>query len=130
MDYSIPFFARSESTLYNGKRCSRDEPSGSKAMGLYLEAGCKRKIWSGYLASDSSAGPSTINVIEAVRLCAFAPPSSSLDRRCLAVFSRSMNIRVRAAIFSKLKRNAGDGRVSSFYQALAEGSLFQVQGSS
>ena len=47
-------------------------------MGLYLEVACKPKFWSRHLVNKSSAGPSILNVIEAVRLCAFAPPSSSL----------------------------------------------------
>jgi hypothetical protein len=88
--------------IITGKQRSRDEPSGSKAqpeadpppaeMGLYLEAACKPKFWSRYLVKNSSARPSIINVIEAVRLCAFAPPSSSLDRQGVVVFPRSMNI--------------------------------------
>jgi len=47
-------------------------------MGLYLEAACKRKIWSRCLVSNSSARPSIINDIEAVRFCAFSPPGSPL----------------------------------------------------
>ena len=71
---------------------SRGEPSGSKAMGLYLEAACKPKFWSGTLGKNySSARPSTIIVSEAVRLCAFAPPSSPLDRHRVVSFPRSMN---------------------------------------
>ena len=60
-------------------------------MGLYLEAACKPKFWSRYLVNNSSAGPSIINVIEPVRLYAFAPPSSSLARHCVVVFPRRMN---------------------------------------
>ena len=60
-------------------------------MGHYLEAACKRKFWSRYLGNNSSARPSIINVIEAARLYAFAPPSSSLDRHCVVVFARNMN---------------------------------------
>src|SRR5688572_18542468 len=60
-------------------------------MRLYLEATRKRKFWSRYPVNNSSVRPSTINVLEAVRLCAFAPPSSSLDRHCVVVFPRSMN---------------------------------------
>jgi hypothetical protein len=41
--------------------------------------------------NNSSARPSIINVIETVRVCAFAPPSSSLDRRSVVVFPRSVN---------------------------------------
>ncbi len=41
---------------------------------------------------NSSAWPSIINVTEAVRLCAFAPPSSSLDRHTVGVFPQSVNI--------------------------------------
>jgi len=32
--------------------------------------------------NNASAEPSTKNVIETLRFCAFAPPSSSLDRLC------------------------------------------------
>jgi hypothetical protein len=39
----------------------------------------------------SNAQPSTINVTEPVRLCAFAPPRSSLDRQSVIVFPRSVN---------------------------------------
>jgi len=60
-------------------------------MGHYLEAACKRKFWSRYLGNNSSARPSIINVIEAARLYAFAPPSSSLDRHCVVVFAQNMN---------------------------------------
>jgi hypothetical protein len=47
-------------------------------MGLYPEVACKSKIWSRCLLNNASARPSIVNVIETVRLCAFAPPSSSL----------------------------------------------------
>ena len=60
-------------------------------MGLCLEAACKRKIWSRCLLNNSSALPSIINVIETGRLCAFAPPNSSLDRHSVAVFPRNVN---------------------------------------
>ena len=46
--------------------------------GLCLEAARKPKFWSEYLGNNLNAWPSTVNVIEAVRLCAFAPPSSPL----------------------------------------------------
>ena len=59
-------------------------------MGLCLEAACKPKFWSD-LRNNSSLQPSTIIVIEAVRLCAFAPPRSPLDRHSVVVFPRSMN---------------------------------------
>ncbi len=88
METSASFEARSAPLPYSttGKQRSRDEPSGSKAMDLYLEVACKSKFWSRYLVNNSSARPSVINVIEAIRLCAFAPPSSSLDRQGVAVF--------------------------------------------
>jgi hypothetical protein len=60
-------------------------------MGLCLEAACKRKICSRCLLNNSSARPSIINVSETVRLCAFAPPSSSLDRNSVEVFPRNVN---------------------------------------
>jgi hypothetical protein len=60
-------------------------------MGLCLEAACKRKIWSRGLLNNSSARPSIRNVIETVRLCAFAPPGSSLDRHSVEGFPRSVN---------------------------------------
>jgi hypothetical protein len=93
METSASFEARSAPLPYSttGEQRSRDEPSGSKAMGLYLEAACKRKLWEQIPGKHSSARPSIINVIEAVRLCAFAPPSSSLDRHRIVVFPRSMN---------------------------------------
>jgi hypothetical protein len=40
--------------------------------------------------NHSSIRPSIVDVIEAVRLCAFAPPSSFLDVT-VSVFSRRMN---------------------------------------
>jgi hypothetical protein len=60
-------------------------------MGLYLEAARKRKFWSRYLVNNSRARIGVINVIEAVRLCAFAPPSSSLDRHSVEVFPHTVN---------------------------------------
>jgi hypothetical protein len=60
-------------------------------MGLCPEAACKRKMWSSHLLNDSSARPSTINVIESVRLCAFAPPGSSLDHSLSWVFLAAVN---------------------------------------
>src|SRR5262249_56836920 len=42
------------------------------------ETVCKPKFWSGYLGIFERTA-NTIIVIEAVRLCAFAPPSSPLD---------------------------------------------------
>ena len=38
-----------------------------------------------------SAEPSTKDGIEAVRLCAFTPPGSSLDRHSVVVFPLTMN---------------------------------------
>jgi hypothetical protein len=55
-------------------------------MGLCLEVACKRKIWSRCLLNNASVLPSITNVIETVRLYAFAPPSSSLDRHSVVVF--------------------------------------------
>jgi hypothetical protein len=64
-------------------------------MGLHLEAVCKFKFWSRYLVKNSISRPSIINVIEAVRLCAFAPPGSSLDRTgASSAFSMMMIKRV------------------------------------
>ena len=60
-------------------------------MGLYLEAACKLKIWSRKLVNNSSERPSIVNVIEAVHLYAFAPPSSSLDLCRVVAFSSSKN---------------------------------------
>jgi hypothetical protein len=60
-------------------------------MGLWLEAAGKRKIWSKCLLNNSSAQPSITNVIETVRLGAFAPPASSLDRHSVVGFLRSVN---------------------------------------
>jgi hypothetical protein len=60
-------------------------------MDLYLEAACQSKIWSRCLLNNSSALANIINVIEPVRFCAFAPPSSSLDRHPVVVFPRSVN---------------------------------------
>jgi hypothetical protein len=39
----------------------------------------------------ASAEPSTKDVIEAVRLCAFAPPGSPIDRHTVIAFPRIMN---------------------------------------
>jgi hypothetical protein len=60
-------------------------------MGLCLEAACKRKIWEQMPNKQFGAQSSIINVIETVRLCAFAPPSSSLNRHSVVVFPRSVN---------------------------------------
>ena len=60
-------------------------------MGLCLEAARKPKFWSEYFGNNLNARPSTVNVIEAVRLCAFAPPSSPLVLRSVVVFPRSIN---------------------------------------
>ena len=59
-------------------------------MGLCLEVAFRPKFWSGYLENNSSARPSTVIVIEAVRLCAFAPPSSPLNRHWVVFFPRSI----------------------------------------
>jgi hypothetical protein len=65
--------------IIHRQRQSRGESSESKAMGRYLEVACKPKFWGGTQGNNSSAQPSTIIVIEAFRLCAFAPPNSPLD---------------------------------------------------
>src|SRR4030095_4157889 len=56
-----------------------------------VEAACKAKFWSRCLTNNSSARPSTTIVIEAIRFCAFAAPTSTLDRHCVVGFPRSMN---------------------------------------
>ena len=68
METSASFEARSAPLPYSttGKQRSRNEPYGSKAMGLYLEAACKPKMWSKFPVNNSSARPSIINVIEAL----------------------------------------------------------------
>ena len=40
---------------------------------------------------NASGKPSTKDGIEAVRLCAFTPPGSPLDRHSVVVFSLTMN---------------------------------------
>jgi hypothetical protein len=40
---------------------------------------------------STSGKPSTKDGIETVRLCAFAPPSSPVDRHSVVVFVRTMN---------------------------------------
>jgi hypothetical protein len=60
-------------------------------MGLCLEATCKPKVLERIPVKHSNVQPSTLNIIEPVRLGAFAPPSSSLDRHRVVVFPWSMN---------------------------------------
>ncbi|HYQ97181.1 MAG TPA: hypothetical protein VEO92_02350, partial [Candidatus Nitrosocosmicus sp.] len=54
-------------------------PSGTKAIGLWLIVACKLQCFSGRSKKIASPGPSTIDGIEIVRFCAFAPPRSPLD---------------------------------------------------
>ena len=60
-------------------------------MTLCLGAACKLSYWSECLGKNVSAEPSTKDGIEAVRLCAFTPPGSSLDRHSVKVFPLTMN---------------------------------------
>jgi len=60
-------------------------------MSLCLGAACKLCYWSECLGKNASAEPSTKDDIEAVRLCAFTPPDSSLDRHSVVVFPLTMN---------------------------------------
>ena len=55
-------------------------------MSLCLGAACKLSYWSECLGKNAGAEPSTKDGIEAVRLCAFTPPGSSLDRHSVVVF--------------------------------------------
>src|SRR5437899_7903809 len=59
-------------------------------MSLCLGAACKLSYWS-ECWKNTSAEPSTKDGIEAVRLCAFTPPGSSLDRHSVIVFPLTMN---------------------------------------
>jgi hypothetical protein len=52
-------------------------------MGLYLGAAYKLNLWNERLGKSASSDSSTKDGIEAVRLCAFAPPGSPLDRSTL-----------------------------------------------
>src|SRR5256885_17266749 len=74
------------STLFPYTTLFRSEPSRAKAMTLCLGAACKLSYWSECLGKNVSAEPSTKDGIEAVRLCAFTPPGSSLDRHSVKVF--------------------------------------------
>ena len=60
-------------------------------MTLCLGAACKLSYWSECLGKNAGAEPSTKDGIEAVRLCAFTPPGSSLDRHSVVVFPLTMN---------------------------------------
>ena len=60
-------------------------------MSLRLGAACKLSYWSECLGKNTSAEPSTKDGIEAVRLRAFTPPGSSLDRHSVVVFPLTMN---------------------------------------
>src|SRR5438093_56089 len=59
-------------------------------MSLRLGAACKLSYCSECLGKNASAEPSTKDGIEAVRLCAFTPPGSSLDRHSVVVFPLTM----------------------------------------
>src|SRR5947199_9313138 len=60
-------------------------------MTLCLGAACKLSYWSECLGKNVSTEPSTKDGIEAVRLCAFTPPGSSLNRHSVKVFPLTMN---------------------------------------
>ena len=60
-------------------------------MSLRLGAACKLSYCSECLGKNASAEPSTKDGIEAVRLCAFTPPGSSLDRHSVVVFPLTIN---------------------------------------
>jgi hypothetical protein len=60
-------------------------------MSLCLGAACKLSYWSECLGKNASAEPSTKDGIEAVRLCAFTPPGSSLDPHSVVVFPLTIN---------------------------------------
>jgi hypothetical protein len=56
-------------------------------MGLCLGTAHKPHLWSDHLEKMRNANPSTKDGIEPVRLGAFAPPGSALDRHSLVFFS-------------------------------------------
>ena len=54
-------------------------------------SGLQTELLGECLRKNASAEPSTKDGIEAVRLCAFTPPGSSLDRHSVVVFPLTMN---------------------------------------
>ena len=63
---------------------SRGEPSGAKAMGLYLGATPQTESVAHTPEKNATGESSTKDDIETVRLCAFAPPDSPLrSKRCV-----------------------------------------------
>jgi len=60
-------------------------------MGLYPGAACKLNLWNERLGKGASSDSNTKDGIETVRLCAFAPPGSPLDRHRVVAFLLSMN---------------------------------------
>jgi len=64
-------------------RRSNGAPSGAKAMGLRLVAARKLHLLQRTPGKNMSAKPCTINKIETLRFCAFAPPGAPLDRQSL-----------------------------------------------
>src|SRR4029434_9760077 len=111
-----------------------------------LKAACKPKFWSRCLTNNSSARPSTTIIIEAICFCAFAPPTSPLDRYFIVGLSRSMNNSAGSLLeisprddhflehhflnrpIAKIPRHVGDciDDVLAFYD-LAEDAVFAVQ---
>jgi hypothetical protein len=78
--------------IHSGQRKSwRSKPSGVKAMGLCLGAACKLSLLSERLGKMRIAESSAKDGIEAVRLCAFTPPGSPLQRRSVVGFPLRMN---------------------------------------
>jgi hypothetical protein len=61
-------------------RSSNGAPSGAKAMGLRLVAARKLHLLQRIPGKNMSPKPCTINKIETLRFCAFAPPGAPLDR--------------------------------------------------
>jgi len=62
-----------------GDTATKERTLQTKAIGLWLIVACKLQCFSGRSKMICSPGPSTIDSIETVRFCAFAPPGSPLD---------------------------------------------------
>jgi hypothetical protein len=60
-------------------------------MGLFPWSGLQTEFVERTPGKNASVEPSTKDRIEAVRLCAFAPPGSPLDRRSVIVFLLSIS---------------------------------------
>ena len=58
-------------------------PFGAKAMGLRLVAAHKLHLLQRIPGKNMSPKPRTINKIETLRFCAFAPPGAPLDQQSL-----------------------------------------------